>query len=215
MVIVKLMFYIETYGLESKEIIVKHLEGPCHEIDRETFQSNNKEEYFVKNKRILLYKIKRDYQEYGLTIAPNDIGLSPKGIYLEKESRKIAPLFQEFNKDGQKKKLIDIAYGMLSQGSIIWLYQMDKVKSQNENYESIFKKEDQKLMLELEYDLFTTYQLEKFWNRIQKSSRFFSILRSILSGNFDIPNQEKKVIIEKYPVKARIEKEYRRPYIDD
>lgn len=210
--------YLELYliGLESKVVIFEYPLKTLGEIDALTMKYQNKQDFFDDQKEPILRRLNRQKQKYGITIDPIDIELSD--IYLKKQEKRIAILFQKLKSNNQEFEILELIKRKLFHGKIFTLYEADKLNQQNANYETLFDDSPKEFLENLEISVFKSRDLTIFWEQLIRKKRFPAVIRFIMSNPSkpeDIPLREnlaERVKNENIHSRERI---YYTPYKDD
>lgn len=215
-----LVLNINVISMEPTVVFFLYKSDSLEGLDRETFNYQNEKEYFLKNRKNILKKLKLETLKYNLETIPYDIALN--NIWIELNNKKIRSLFSNIKMQDTYIPLEDIIKRKLWQGNLARLYQIDKYFTSNPKYTSLFNdfNAEQKMLLEQHY--MTPEIVSQFWQYIERHDCFYHLLRIFLANtynemyekfiNSDIIKKQEKIEEVKEPrhiLKKRL------PYKDD
>lgn len=212
---------LEVYGFKQDKLEYTLLSGPLDYLDSYTYKYESAKALFKQKKEKIFEEIKRSYiREHGL--APTDIELGEKGIYIVKEHKEIRALFQKIMSKGQLYPLENIALSHMLKGSLLNLYKCDKKRELNDaNYQSLFSSIFIDTLNNLEKEEIVSYLYQIFMS----SPRKFQVIRFLLMNMSQITFDEAyqqfllaisdgNIVEENKSSNAKV-LAYRSPYNDD
>lgn len=196
-------------------------------IDEKTYSFSDARAFFEYHKKYLYRMLARDFEnQHGFS--PTDINLGESGIYvLKKNDHPKRALFKNIDFKGEQVKLEDIIIYRMMCGNLSTLYQCDKERTRNGDYDSFFEGLPEGLLDKIETECCTNSDVKMLWEWLGKSSRRYPLMRFLLTNpndydyfemrdkfNLMIPSRESRHE-EKKTSSRSIEYNYRPPYNDD
>lgn len=164
-------------GPESKDFVLRW--GNLNEIDSYTYRYQDKFALFEKEKEELLKKVRASYmQDFGL--APTDIELGKKGIYVIKDGEEKQALFQNIVLDDLSIPLEAVVLDRMVKGNLITFYKCDKRRMVDDSYQSFFDNFGYNMIDRLELECPTKQDISVFYNSILNKNRFYQAIRFLL-----------------------------------
>lgn len=218
-----LIISVEVYSFFNQTNDYVFLKAPLERIDEETYFYEDAKSFFESNKKNIYLKIRNEFERENCC-SLTDISLGVNGVYIEKDGKRIRPLFKKIDIGDRQYNLEDIILKRLYDGNLKILYLCDSLRSINGDFDSFFKSSDVDILNRIEPEDGNIEDIRIIWERLKNSKRIYSLMRFLL---FDpnkvdfyiakdyffenIPNREKQRESSNYVPKVS----YRSPYKDD
>lgn len=211
------------YGLEPKNIKYVFSQTSLDQLDQITYMYKNAEEFFEAKKKDILNRLKKEASNYDILLPPTDIELGKESIYIEKNGRKILPLFKKIKVKDLEIKIEDLVKKRMLGGNLYRLYECDTKRQYDQEYESVFKNCPVKLLERIALNCYNINDIDIAWEFFQSKTRFYSLVRFLLSNGTS--EELENIFITDIPLFESIHQpirdesqkleRYRYPYIDD
>ena len=167
-----LIINLHIYGIEKQDIELPYKRNYINELDKETYFYQNEEEYFNANKENILKVLNQKKEEYGLIFEVLDICLNK--LYIRKPEKNIQPLFQTIKIREDEYKIEDVLMKKIAQGNLFCIFQLDKERVKEEEYESIFQEISPWMLECLELKIFHTLEFRHLLEDFKTKKKIFS-----------------------------------------
>ncbi len=220
---VYLILEVQLCGLEEKTICYVFLSSSLERIDAITLKYYNAEEFFKDKYSVIYSGILTHLDFYKISFPPNEVVL--KKIYIQKDQKKIQPLFQTVKSHSNTYSLDDLVKKGMRDGNLKLLLEMDQLKkNQDTEYVSIFHTLPFYQLKKLEFNLLREEEYDDFFEYFQKKFYYHKLIRLFLANDslqerqgrlamfLDSLQTQKSSI---YGGEGFSKKRYRVPYKDD
>jgi len=202
-----LVINLHTIGLEEQDVEMVYRQNYINELDKETYAYQNEEEYFNQNKEDILNKLNLKRERYGIIFEILDIRLNKIYIKIGNLDKRIQSLFKMITIKGVPYKLEDILMQKIKAGNLFRMYQLDKKRVQEEEFETIFKGLSPWLLECLELKIFHFQKFSCLLDNFKTQIRYFEIIRFLLSTPENLTMENFKKTIPAYEGRKRNKEE--------
>lgn len=218
--IAKLYINIMLFGFDPKSLEYEFTSLSIKEIDEITYKYQNEEEFFRAKKQTILNRLQKETDKYDIAIQPIDIEMGENKIYIDKNGKKIHPLFKEIKIHNNAIKLEDLIKKKMYLGNLKILYRCDKKRKEDSEFESIFNGCPVNLLEKIELNLCDEQDIHLIWEFLASKKRICSIMRFLLfSASLEIMEERFFLQIPKVETNQKeelvIERKIYYPYKDD
>lgn len=200
-----LVINLHTIGLEEQDVELVYRQNYLNELDKETYAYQNELDYFYQNKKEILDKFNLEREKYDIIFEVIDIKLNK--IYIKKSKKRIQPFFKSATIKERTYKIEDILMKKIAEGNLFCMYQLDKERGKEEDFESIFEGLSSWMLECLELKIFNFQEFSCMLNNFKTKKRFFSIARFLLSKPEELTMENFKKTIPAYEVRRKSEEE--------
>lgn len=225
--IYELIISIEVYSYFNITQDYVFMRDSLSKIDEKTMSFFDASSFFRFHEKYMHGRIRGAFEEdHGFS--PTGIALGEDGIYIKKpDGNPIRALFKNIDSKDKRIALDDIIMNRMLQGNLGTLYQCDKLRNTNGNYNSFFYGLDDSLLERIEIGAYNAEDVKFIWEWIKSSNRKYPLIRFLLNNpdnysfsemndifNETIPSKERTREERTFSSKP-IEYTYRPPYNDD
>ncbi len=178
----ELVISIKIYSFfnETKEYVYKR--APLNQLDEFTYITLDEETFFENHKKEIYRKVSSEFEREHFS-AITAIELGENGIYINKEGKRIRPLFKTIDYHETKYDVKDILLSRLFNLNLIVLFACEQYRKTIEDYDSFLEGFPYDFLERIQLGAYTKEDILLFWEGIKLSNRFYSLLRFLL-GNY-------------------------------